>query len=168
MRFDLKKACQSISSLFDKQSISKDSEPAKPVETAVEKIYVAGPYYHTAAIQRLAKANPEWRKSGKTLAAEGRAMEEIPHYLYKNSPVELVPEPKNTHDKNAIKVMIAGEHVGYISMDENIRIGEILRAGRIRSLSAEIIGECKAAFEDGTIIKSSDHVRIVLTCVYDK
>lgn len=130
---------------------------------AVEKFVVAGTYYHMAAIQRLAVANPEWRKSGKTLAAEGRAMEEIPHYLYKNSPVELVPEPKNPHDKNAIKVMIAGEHVGYISRDENVHVGSLLQSKRITGVTAEISGEVKAACNDGTILTSGDHVRIVLT-----
>lgn len=30
------------------------------------------------------------------------------------APVRLVPEPDNTHDADAIKVMTAGAHVGYI------------------------------------------------------
>jgi hypothetical protein len=48
--------------------------------------------------------------------------------------VELVPEPHNPHDSNAILVVSEnGRGIGYISRDHNGWIGEKLVAGKISS-----------------------------------
>lgn len=132
-----------------------------------ERFFVAGTYYHKAAIQALAKANPDWRKAGKTLAAEGKVMEKIPHYTYADRPIKLEPEPTNAHDKNAIKVLIAGEFVGYISQDDNILVGKILQSGDIKYITAEFRGgEYKVVSEDGSVVKMDNHVGIALHMGY--
>jgi hypothetical protein len=41
---------------------------------------------------------------------------------------ELVPEPDNPHDPFAVKVLIEGEHVGYLSRGNAKRLGKRLRA----------------------------------------
>lgn len=132
-----------------------------------EHFIVAGTSYHKTAIQSLAKANPDWRKGGKTLSAEGKVMEKIPHYTYVDRPVKLEPEPTNMHDKNAIKVIIAGEHVGYISQDENIHVGSILKTSSVKYLTAEFRGgEYKVVSEDGSTVKMDNHIGITLHIGY--
>lgn len=94
-------------------------------------------------------------------------MEKIPHYTYVDRPVKLEPEPTNMHDKNAIKVIIAGEHVGYISQDENIHVGSILKTSSIKYLIAEFRGgEYKVVSEDGSTVKMDNHIGIALHIGY--
>ena len=94
-------------------------------------------------------------------------MVKIPHYTYVDRPVKLVFEPTNQYDRNAIKVMIAGEHVGYIKEDENIHVGNILRSCDIKYITAEFRGgEYKFVSEDGTVAKWDNYVGITLHMGY--
>jgi HIRAN domain-containing protein len=43
---------------------------------------------------------------------------------------ELVPEPENPHDPRAVKVLIGGEHVGYLSRRDARRYRRQIRAKR--------------------------------------
>lgn len=40
----------------------------------------------------------------------------------------LVPEPRNPYDKNAVKVMVRGQHVGYVPADDCARVGRACRS----------------------------------------
>ena len=42
---------------------------------------------------------------------------------------DLVPEPSNPHDPNAVQVHLHGEHVGYIGREWAGQISEALRSG---------------------------------------
>lgn len=45
-------------------------------------------------------------------------------------PVQLVPEPKNKHDENAIAVFSArGVQIGYLAAERAPRIGQLIRQG---------------------------------------
>ncbi|MBL6666848.1 MAG: HIRAN domain-containing protein [Flavobacteriaceae bacterium] len=54
--------------------------------------------------------------------------------------VELIPEPENGYDKNAVMVIYKGTQLGYLPRSENRHIAKILNAGlnpyeaRIQSL----------------------------------
>lgn len=52
----------------------------------------------------------------------------------------LVEEPTNIHDKNAIKVLISGVHVGYIPAEECIKFKSLIHSNRISEVIAEISG----------------------------
>jgi hypothetical protein len=46
-------------------------------------------------------------------------------------PIELVPEPKNKHDENAIAVFSArGVQLGYLTAERAPRISQLIRQGR--------------------------------------
>lgn len=49
----------------------------------------------------------------------------------------LEAEPDNPHDDKAVKVMLNGEHLGYIPRTDNSALAEILAAGN--ELTAEVI-----------------------------
>ena len=40
----------------------------------------------------------------------------------------LVPEPKNKHDRNAVRVMICGELVGYVPREASALVAKVKRA----------------------------------------
>lgn len=54
--------------------------------------------------------------------------------------VELIEEPDNPHDPNAIKVVVDGIHVGYIKSGSCAHIKKLLHTGSIISINAEIHG----------------------------
>ena len=56
------------------------------------------------------------------------------------SNVQLIEEPENEHDPNAIKVVIDGVHVGYIKAGSCSHVKKLLRENKISSISAEISG----------------------------
>ncbi|CAG8731719.1 13359_t:CDS:1, partial [Acaulospora morrowiae] len=49
------------------------------------------------------------------------------HKFKKSDIITLKLEPSNAYDKNAIKVMVAGIHKAYMTKDENISIGDLMR-----------------------------------------
>lgn len=55
----------------------------------------------------------------------------------------LEPEPTNRFDKNAIKVMIKGQTVGYLPRDQAVRVGEQMREAGFSAL------RCKARIQGG-------------------
>ena len=54
--------------------------------------------------------------------------------------VELVPEPDNKYDPNAVKVVIGGHHIGYIPKEKCLEVLELLSSGRIERMSYDLIG----------------------------
>ncbi|CAJ0843187.1 19379_t:CDS:2, partial [Entrophospora sp. SA101] len=49
------------------------------------------------------------------------------HKFKKSDTITLEPEPSNTYDKNAIKIMVDGIHKAYVAKDENVSIGDLMR-----------------------------------------
>ncbi|CAG8660924.1 9557_t:CDS:2, partial [Paraglomus brasilianum] len=49
------------------------------------------------------------------------------HKFKKSDNITLEPEPSNTYDKNAIKVMVDGIHKAYVAKDENVSIGDLVK-----------------------------------------
>lgn len=59
--------------------------------------------------------------------------------------IELVPEPDNQYDKNAIKVYITDAsdrkyHIGYVKKAENVKLLHELENNKIRTTSVEFLG----------------------------
>ena len=56
---------------------------------------------------------------------------------------ELVPEPTNPHDENAIQVVVAGSVVGYLSREDAMRYGpgvRLLREHDLRLVCKAVLG----------------------------
>lgn len=134
-----------------------------------EEFLVVGINYCLENLRKLACANPDWKKNGKSIISEGMAGKKIFRYNYIYKPVKLLPEPKNPHDKNAVIVQIAGEKVGYISTDDNVHVKKILAADRVKFISAFISGGAyKIVFENGEIEKDEKAFFINVKIGYSK
>lgn len=60
----------------------------------------------------------------------------------------LVPEPKNPHDRNAVKVIVRGEHVGYVPGEASAQVAAACkRLGRSRA--AKVPARIWARVDDG-------------------
>lgn len=113
--------------------------PEKP-RAKFERHKVAGTSYHLDAIMELAQENPDYDLTKREIIDDGLTDERIYQYTFTDGPVELVDDPDNEHDPNAIKVLIAGQHIGYIKRGSTGRIHKLQRSGRVLGITAEIYG----------------------------
>ena len=105
-----------------------------------ETFELPGTRYHKASIAKVANINPDWRKTCKTLINEEKGNQKIYRFMKTTKKAELVQEPDNPHDKNAVMVLVDGENVGYISADENLHVIELMKSNVIEDVSATITG----------------------------
>ena len=113
--------------------------PEKP-RAKFERHKLAGTSYHMDAIMALAQENPDYDLTKREIIDDDLTDERIYQYTFTDGPVELVDDPDNEHDPNAIKVLIAGQHIGYIKRGSTGRIHNLQRAGRVLGVTAEIYG----------------------------
>lgn len=146
----------------------KEGTPVDPKSSYKEEVFcVVGVIYHLPNVNKLACANSDWRKNGKTLLANGLCGKKIFRYSYINKPVKLIPEPKNPHDKYAVMVQIAGEKVGYISQEDNRHVLEILNKRQVKFISSFISGgPYKVVSENGDAVKLEKDISIRIKIGY--
>lgn len=106
----------------------------------VENHRIAGTSFRQKEIESLGEENPIYEYSKKELVDEGFEDEKIYFYNFSPSSVELIEEPDNSYDPNAIKVLIDRVHVGYVKKGSCSHIKKLLHSGNIIKLDAEIHG----------------------------
>lgn len=107
--------------------------PAAPVQsdTKTKTYKVAGVSHYVDNIMRLACENTDYEMSKRELIDDGFVEEKVWKYNFYPSNLELQPEPDNPHDPNAIKVIIDGEHVGYIKSGSCAHVRKIINEGSV-------------------------------------
>ena len=124
------------------------SDPA-PVVPAVEalaqaqnvkKYKVAGVTHYVDNILELATEDPDYDLSKRELIAEDRVQERVWKYFFAPQKVELVPEDDNPQDPKAIKVVVDGQHVGYIKSGSCAHLRKVMDRGGIADIDCVIGG----------------------------
>lgn len=77
-----------------------------------------------------------------------------------DGPCDLVPEPKNKHDKNAIMVIAGGHQLGYVPMDMQEEVKARMKAGFETSIS--LSGGNRRVYEDGDWVIYKGDIRGVV------
>lgn len=143
-----------IAMLAKKKSENTESEKAinqsesqpKALETKQAKKEskghkVAGTSFRQDAFSELNKElNPDYNLSKSQLINAGLIDEFVYQYTFNPQSVELIPEPSNEHDPNAIKVVVDGVHIGYIKKGSCAHIRNIMANDGIKSIEAKIYG----------------------------
>lgn len=132
-----------------------ESAPAKatPVVRSArgfESVPVRGAAYYQSAIEKNMEENPDWFKDYAALKAENKHYKIIYRYKYTQAQAQLIPEPTNPHDKNAVMVCVNGDKVGYVAAEECAHVLQLIRAGKIDRATATLKGgPAKRIFDDG-------------------
>lgn len=110
-----------------------------PADSKVTRHSVTGTSFRQDAIRALGKKNPDFALTKRDLFKRGM---EAPIYEYTFSPkkAELVPEPENPNDPNAIKVLVDGVHVGYIKSGSCAHVHKLLRESRVVKIEPVVFG----------------------------
>lgn len=113
---------------------------AEAAEGNVKPYRVAGVTHYEENILSLGEENPDYDSSKSELVNCGLIGERVYKYIFNPTNVELQPEPDNPHDPNAVKVIVDGEHVGYIKAGSCAHIKKVLARDGIARIKCEIGG----------------------------
>lgn len=142
---------------------TKKAEKIPPEK--IQNHNITGVSHYQDNILKLAKNNPLYDLSKKDIIAK-KIDGCIYQYKFNPQKTELLPEPNNPHDPNAIKVMIDGQHVGYIKAGSCTRILKLIKEDRIARIESKIGGgNYKMYWNDGISVnaekgKNNFNVRI--------
>lgn len=164
-----------IAKLISKNSHHNNNSPQhiknKDVDNSrtlkIQEFYVVGEKYYLNNIMKLAQSNKEYKGKTSTIIQNGNAGKKLFQYNFINKPVKLEAEPQNPHDKNAIKVIIAGELIGYIARDDCSQVKNILSKHEIKYISSFIHGgKYKIISENGDVFKDENNISIQIKIGY--
>lgn len=118
--------------------VSSATEPTQ--QTKVVTYKVTGVAHYTKNIMALAMTDADYDLSKRDLINEERIEEKIWKYIFPYDTAELVPEPKNPYDSNAIKVVVDGRHIGYIKSGSCAHLLKIIKQDAIVKIDCRISG----------------------------
>lgn len=102
--------------------------------------HLTGVDHYRDNILNLALENDDYSKSKRELIDDFMTEERIWKYNFYPSEVDLVPEPDNLYDPNAIKVIVDNEHVGYIKKGSCKHLLKVIAEGRLGNIDCTIGG----------------------------
>lgn len=147
---ELEKLSEPIAVATPAPAAETPADPEPPKRDYISKTHkVTGVQHYEQNLLKLASVTDEWSMSKRELVDDLRVDERVWKYEFFPENVELVPEPTNPHDENAIKVIVDGEHVGYIKAGSCKSLLKLIAQDRILSISCTIGGgPCKIVYED--------------------
>lgn len=126
--------------ITERTDAASKSAPAPKIDK-LKSYKVVGTSFRKDAFMRLAVENPDYKLSKSALIKKKLVDTPIYQYDITSEPVELIPEPDNPNDPNAIKVVVNGEHIGYIKAGNNCaHLLKVIKGNRIKSITAKIYG----------------------------
>lgn len=143
--------------------IFKKQEP-KPVEVPQNdesikkaKFDVVGSSHYQDAYLQMARPNPDFKKNKRILRKEDKEGVTIYEYLFEPFPAELVSEPENEFDSNAVRVDVKGKCVGYIKKGACSRVKNLLKNKEIISIEVKGYGGKSKSFLDDRDFKEDGY-----------
>lgn len=120
-------------------------EPKKA--TTTERIHVRGLDHYTDNILAVARENPDYDLTKRELIEECPDEKVWQYYFIVKG--DLVPEPDNPYDPNAIMVQADGLCIGHVPKGSTSHIRKLMESGRIQSMHLDIGGgKYKEVYED--------------------
>ena len=157
------------------EAVDEAQAAADPVGGALEDgrktvvFPVAGlRYYEADIIENLLFENSEYDMPKKEIIESYMC----DMYIYKYDPfyahADLVPEPDNPHDPDAIKVVVYDILIGYVPAKRTKSIKELLNSGKIIVIGCEIYGGPYKVLpdEDSNIIRGKTDIKSKICIEY--
>jgi len=158
-----------LKSLMD--LFSTETAKPQPTQTAADTNEkrqmhnVTGISHYASNILKLATKNPAYALSKKEIIAKKLCDQKIFEYTFAPQKTELIPEPTNPHDPNAIKVVIDGQLVGYVKSGSCARILKLIKENRIARIDGEIYGGNYKMFYDGELLTEKGNFKVRISIV---
>lgn len=137
----------SIPAQVNPSASSKPSQNSSDLVT--ERIHVRGESFYEESFNELRYKNYEYDYSKKEIIEEGLDGHRIYQYDFDPVNVELIDEPDNPKDPNAIAVYVCGHQIGYVPHGSTAHIRNVREKYGIQRITAEMGGgKYKIVFED--------------------
>ena len=101
---------------------------------------VAGISYYEDSVLSLCSDNDEYDSSKKYLLDNYMDGDRVYRYEFSIQRTQLIPDPDNKYDPDAIKVIMDGELIGYVPKTKCQNVKEILGSKTIKTIRGEITG----------------------------
>ena len=101
---------------------------------------VYGIDYKKENVRSIGKLNPDYELKDKELWEKYTEGASVPQYQFDISDVQLIPEPANPYDPNAIMVIMNGAHIGYINRNSTDKIRAYINRDDIEHLTGFLKG----------------------------
>ena len=164
---------------FLKNVVDLFNQPAQPANTSSPyrsnyspqplpssfSFNVAGINYRMENVMKLATPMKKWDMT-KEQILQKYGNKKIYRYYFTSEPVQLIPEPNNPQDPNAIKVIINNMHVGYVPQDDCSNVKALLNAGGYTINAQFSGGEYKIISLNGDVF--TDTERLSIRIYFDK
>jgi hypothetical protein len=125
---------------------------------AKECILVVGEYYRHNDICSVLSGNTLYNLPDSEFIKKIDPDKRIYRYKYRKTMGQLIPEPTNQHDKNAIKVIVDNIHVGYVPAERCLDIKK--RMSKIEEIEVHISGGDYKYHSRNEVYKSKDDFNI--------
>lgn len=134
-------------------------EPQRGETPAKYRFAVAGVYYRKDVLMAAADRHKDFGLADEEFIArhqDGRPVYEFK--LKRSSKVELIPEPTNEHDPDAIAVYVDGAHVGYVPASETGEVRQLLAAPC--SIRGWIAGGARKKVVNGRVVTEASDLNM--------
>ena len=115
-----------------------------------ETIKITGVSHYADNIKKLMFENPDFDLSNKELLEAYDEGDEIREYETAAKHVELIPEPENEHDSNAVRCDIEGVTVGYVKSGSCSHVKNLLASPDFKYVMIDklLYGNAKRVYSD--------------------
>lgn len=120
------------------------------MKTKTERFKITGvSHYVDNIVDNLVYENPDYELTNKELIEEYDDGDRVFEYGFDDSEFELIPEPENQHDKNAVRVDVKGFTIGYVKSGSCSRVKNLLKSSDYAGKSLDMGGgNYKRIYED--------------------
>ena len=123
-----------------KQRQEQKAQPPEP-KYDFHTYTVKGVFAHEDEIfHNLMEVNPEYSYTKREMVENCVAGFPIYKWIPKPLPAELVPEPENPYDSNAVKILVGGVMIGHIPKESCLEVRALMDSGKMDNIAYEITG----------------------------
>lgn len=106
-----------------------------------ERFHVTGTqYYQDDFIEKLGELDDEYNDKASDIKESHFDGDRIYQYYFGGLKADLIPEPENEHDRNAVKVMVNGIQVGHIKKGSCSHVKNLMASPDFAGIDVEIKG----------------------------
>lgn len=128
-------------------ALEQKPQPA-PSAWSSYKFRVAGVYYREKDIYEIMDENDDYHLGKKAIIEADMVGDTIYKYEIASLDAELIPEPDNEYDPNAIKVVVMGVMIGYVPKEKTKKVKTLLESGTVVFIACDIYGGPYKVLED--------------------
>lgn len=159
-----------ISSQQQNDYVDFTSEPpSTPVGNGLYEtcIDVAGASYYCDSIVRCLKKNPKYDLHDDELINLGK--DRIYEFFPLDSNAVLMPEPNNSHDRNAVMVLVGNNLVGYVPAEYALFVKNLIYQKALSFAGVSILGgNVKIIYPNKDVVIDRNGFRVKLKFTYRK